>query len=206
MTKTSLALALFNAGAVKIDFAKGWTLKSGLWSPIYINLRILQSHPLLLGHIARMMVAVAREQKLKYSLVAGIPLGAIPLGIAYALRSGIPHILPRMDSKKHGLGVRVDGEYRSGQTVLLIDDLITAATSKLEAVQELNAAGLQVRDVMVVLDRQQGGEKQLTTHKLKLHTLLTIDELLTLLVKKKKLTRAVEKKLREYFAGTYVRS
>ena len=191
-------MQLHTIGAVKIDFNKGWTLKDGSWSPIYINLRTLQSFPSLLKNIADMMCALAKKRKLKYDLVAGIPLGAFPLGVAFSLISNTPHILPRMQSKKHGLGVKVDGVFTKNQKVLVIDDLITAATSKLEAVNELNAVDLRVSDVLVVLDREQGGKQELAKYGITLHSLFTLKKLLVILVAKKKITKTVEKKLLKY--------
>ena len=198
MTPSSLILQFYTIGAVKIDFNKGWILKDGSWSPIYINLRALQSFPLVLKDIANMMYVLAKKQKIHYALVAGIPLGAFPLGVAFSLISNTPHILPRMQSKKHGLGVKVDGVFSKNQKVLVIDDLITAATSKLEAIDELKAVGLRVSDVVVVLDREQGGKKELAKHGIALHPLCTLKELLRVLVTKKKITKTIEKKLLEY--------
>lgn len=189
---------LHKVGAAKIDFNKGWTLKSGLWSPIYINLRILQSHPKLLTDIAAELKKLIFKKKIRFDNIASIPLGGLPLGIALSLATKKPHILPRMDSKKHGLGVKVDGIYKKGDRVLLVDDLITAATSKLEAIDELSQVGLKVSDILVVLDRQQGGKEALKKRKFSLHALFTFDEFLRSLLRQKKITREIYLKLTDY--------
>lgn len=189
---------LHKVGAAKIDFDKGWTLKSGLWSPIYINLRILQSHPQFLTSIASELKQLIIKKKIKYDSLASIPLGGLPLGIAVSLAARKPHILPRMDSKKHGLGVKVDGIYKKGDRVLLIDDLITAATSKLEAIDELMKVGLTVKDILVVLDRQQGGKEALKKKKFNLHALFTFDDFLKSLLHQKKISREIYLKLTDY--------
>ena len=82
--------------------------------------------------------------------------------------------------------------------MLLIDDLITAATSKLEAIDELNKVGLKVSDILVVLDRQQGGKEGLEKKKLRLHALFTFDEFLKALLTQRKISRQVYFKLVEY--------
>jgi orotate phosphoribosyltransferase len=196
MTRQAVLRQLYDIGAVKLDFRKGWTLKDGSWTPIYIDFRVLQSKPKLLSVITELLVAEVKKQRLKYDLVASIPLGGIPLGIAYALKTGIPHIMPRMDNKTHGaVGVRINGIFRKGQHVLLIDDLITAARSKIEAIDELNKAGLRMRDVLVILDRQQGGREQLASRGYVLHSVFTLDELFDALVRAKKMTKAQKEKI-----------
>lgn len=199
---TAIIGELHKVGAAKIDFNKGWTLKSGLWSPIYINLRILQSHPKLLTDIASELKKLIVKKNVRYDSIASIPLGGLPLGIALSLATRKPHILPRMDSKKHGLGVKVDGIYSKGDQVLLVDDLITAATSKLEAIEELNKAGLTVEDILVVLDRQQGGKEILTQKKFNLHALFTFDEFLKSLLMQKKISREIYLKITDYLEKT----
>lgn len=198
MTIKEISLKLFDIGAIKIDFEKGWTLKSGKWSPVYINLRILQSYPEILSGIATQLDLVIKNDRIEFGLLASIPLAAVPLGIVLSQKTGVPHILPRMDSKKHGLGVKIDGVYEKGQRVLLIDDLITKATSKLEAVEELTAAGLTVTDVAVVVDREQGGREELAKHGLTLHAAMKFTHVLEALRDKGKITAEVYGKLTEY--------
>lgn len=199
---SSLSREFFECGVVKIDFEKGWTLKSGLWSPIYINFRVLQSYPNTLKKVVQGFAELLEKDGVTTDLVAGIPLAALSLSLGLSMETGVPHVLPRMDSKKHGLGVKVDGVYSAGQTVLLVDDLITKATSKIEAVDELTQAGLQVTDVVVVLDREQGGAAELAKKNLKLHSLMTLDDLLTALETSNSVDAATIKKIRAYLADT----
>ena len=89
-------------------------------------------------------------------------------------------ITPRADAKAHGAGMKVDGLLDSdiGKTAVLIDDLVTRADSKLEAVSILTAQGLTVKDIVVLIDRKQGGREQLAAQGLDLHAALTMDKML----------------------------
>jgi uridine monophosphate synthetase len=198
MAHKDLALRLFDIGAVKIDFEKGWTLKSGKWSPIYINLRILQSFPDELVDTASLLALMVEKDKISYDRIASIPLAAVALGVALAVKLNKPHILPRMDNKKHGLGVKIDGVFEKGQRVLLVDDLITKATSKLEAIAELTAAGLAVKDVVVVVDREQGGREELEKEGYKLHAVIKFKDMLKILKENKRISGEIYGKLITY--------
>ncbi|MFC1873647.1 hypothetical protein ACFLW3_02425, partial [Chloroflexota bacterium] len=82
------------------------------------------------------------------------------------------------EAKGHGTGGKIDGAFEKGQTALLIDDLITHAESKIEAIATLEAKGLVVRDVVVLVDREQGGASQLEGVGYKLHDAFKLNELL----------------------------
>ena len=79
------------------------------------------------------------------------------LNFALALEMGCPLIYPRREAKAHGTRRAIEGSFEPGETTLLVDDLITRGDSKLEATVPLEAAGLEVRDILVLIDREQGG-------------------------------------------------
>lgn len=174
----SLVRQLFDIGCVQ--FGK-FTLKSGLTSPIYIDLRLLVSHPPLLKRVAQAMADAIAQPPLRdarFDRLAAIPYAGLPIGVAVALETGRPLIYPRREVKDYGAGRLIEGEYRPGETALLVDDLITRGTAKLEALQPLRGAGLIVNDVLVVIDREQGGREELAQHGIRLHAVFTLSTML----------------------------
>lgn len=169
----SLADGLLSAGCIKFgDF----TLKSGLKSPIYIDLRQIITHPKLLAEIAETYLPILH--RLSFSRLAGLPYAAIPIATAISLTGNYPMIYPRKEAKSYGTKAEIEGEYHTGETVVVIDDLATTGGSKFEAIEKLTGAGLVVKDVVVLVDRQSGAKESLTQAGYSMHAVLTIGQLI----------------------------
>jgi len=149
-------------------------------SPIYIDLRLLRSFPEFMTVCVEALIGMASEIS-EYDLVADVPTAGTPIAAVFSHLTGKPMITPR-EPKTHGTGAKIDGVFKVGQRVLLIDDLITGADSKMKPIQILEEAGLTVVGVVVLVDRQQGGAKQLETAGHKLFAAFNIRELLEQLV------------------------
>jgi len=170
---SALADGLLEAGCIKFgDF----TLKSGLQSPIYIDLRQIISHPKLLADIAQAYLPILST--LQFSRIAGLPYAAIPIATAISLAGNYPMIYPRKEVKIYGTKAEIEGEYHTGETVVVIDDLATTGGSKFEAIEKLTGAGLVVKDVVVLVDRQSGAKESLEKAGYSMHAVLTISQLL----------------------------
>ena len=169
----SLADGLLEAGCIKFG---EFTLKSGLTSPIYIDLRRIITHPKLLADIAQAYLPILST--LQFSRIAGLPYAAIPIATAISLAGNYPMIYPRKEAKSYGTKAEIEGEYHAGETVVVIDDLATTGESKFEAIEKLTGAGLVVKDVVVLIDRQSGAKESLAGAGYSLHAVLTIGQLL----------------------------
>jgi uridine monophosphate synthetase len=170
---SSLADELLSAGCIKFG---EFTLKSGLKSPIYIDLRQIISYPKLLAQIAQAYLPLLST--LQFSRIAGLPYAAIPIATAISLAGNYPMIYPRKETKTYGTKAEIEGEYHAGETVVVIDDLATTGGSKFEAIEKLTGAGLVVKDVVVLIDRQSGAKESLAGAGYSLHAVLTITQLL----------------------------
>lgn len=167
-----LILALHDAGCVQLG---EFRLASGVMSPIYLDLRRMASYPELL----RMAAAAYADllQPLSYDLLAAVPFAALTIGAAVALATGKPLIYPRKEVKAHGTGRIVEGDFQPGQRAAVIEDLVTSAGSVLAAIQTLKASGLAVSDVVVLIDREQGGRQNLAAAGYRLHAALTMTQI-----------------------------
>ena len=169
----SLADNLLQAGCIKFG---EFTLKSGLQSPIYIDLRQVITYPELLSEIARAYLPILSG--IQFSRIAGLPYAAIPIATAISLAGNYPMIYPRKEVKAYGTKAAIEGEYHAGETIVVIDDLATTGGSKFEAIEKLTGAGLVVRDIVVLIDRESGAKESLARAGYTMHAVLTINEML----------------------------
>lgn len=147
-------------------------------SPIYVDLRMLRSFPWAMREVRDLLCHIVEKGARKPDLLADVPTAATPIVALMSDKLNLPMVTPRLADKSYGSGARIDGVFQSGQRALLVDDLITRADSKLEAVAVLTEAGLRVEDVLVLVDREQGGREELAKHGMRLHAAFTLRELL----------------------------
>lgn len=168
-----VAKALTDANVVKFG---EFTLASGIVSPIYVDLRVLPSYPESMATITEELVKVVK--KLKPDVVAGAETAGIPLSTAISLKTKIPMIYVRKRPKSYGTKEQIEGVLEKDAKVVLIDDMATNAFSKIKFIEGIKNSGGVVDDVVIVLDRKQGGVEALAKEKVNLHSLITLKELL----------------------------
>jgi uridine monophosphate synthetase len=130
------------------------------------------SHPPVLAHVGRLLAAEVAH--CGADRIAGIPYAGLPLAVAASLAGGLPLIYPRRAEKAYGTRRRIEGTFHPGERVVVIDDIVTDGASKLEAIEPLEAAGLVVEDLVVLIDREQGGRARLGVKGYRLHAVLAI--------------------------------
>ncbi|TFG06380.1 hypothetical protein EU522_01685 [Candidatus Thorarchaeota archaeon] len=178
------------------DRHEGWTLVSGLWSPFYIQLRLLGSYPSTLRRIGEAMTKLLREEAPHVNKVVGVAFAGIPIATALSLASGLPALHTRkivgvktqedlakaIDS--YGQHELLEGVMEDGDALCIVDDLVTGMTSKLLARDQILAEAerrgihdIKCTEIAVVIDRQQGAMKKSQESGLKLHSLIRfVDE------------------------------
>ena len=164
---------LFEIGTIRFG---EFTLKSGIKSPFYIDLRVVICFPDVLRRIGVLMAA--EVSRCAGDRIAGIPYAGLPLAVAASLEGNLPLIYPRKEEKSYGTKRRIEGIYEAGDRVVLIDDIITDGASKFEAIEVLEDAGLMVKDLVILIDREQGGRELLASKGYALHSILTITQCL----------------------------
>ena len=198
-----LALALFDIGAIKFGRFK---LKlhekkpDAPLSPIYIDLRILRSFP----NALRLAVDMFREltKDLNFEIYAEVPTAITPIVAVLSYITELPMISPRRAEKTHGISGKINGIFKEGQVVLLIDDLITQADSKLEAIYILQEKGLIVKDVVVLVDREQGGSEKLKKEGYGFRTAFKLSELLEFYLKTERINQKKYNETISYLKAT----
>jgi uridine monophosphate synthetase len=188
-----LADGLLESGCIRFGEFK---LKSGLISPIYIDLRRLAGFPILLSQVAQAYLPILK--KLKFDCIAGLPYAGLPIATAISIQTRKPMIYPRKEKKAYGTKAEIEGVFNPGDRAVLIDDLATTGGSKFEAIDKLKSAGLMVSDVVVLVDRQSGAAEDLTKAGYNLHSVFTLSQLLDRWESKKSIPMDQIKSVRKF--------
>ena len=186
----NLASQLFDIGAIKFGAFRlklHETKPDAPLSPIYIDLRILRSFPNVMDSAIRVYKQLIHG--LSFDLIADVPTAATPIAAILSFELKVGMISPRKDEKNHGISVKIDGVFQKGNVVLLVDDLVTQADSKLEAIRGLEGQGLIIRDAVVLVDREQGGVRQLASAGYQCHAAFTLSDILSFYLKSRKITK-----------------
>ena len=168
--REALARDLVAASYLKGDFV----LRSGKRSNRYFDKFLFETDPKLLKRLGRhlaQLVPTGTER------LAAPELGAVLLGGAVSLELGLPLVLVRKEPKGYGTGKQIEGRFKPGERVTVIEDVVTTGGDSLRSVQVLRDAGLNVINLVVVLDRGEGGEENIRGARLSYSPLFRISDL-----------------------------
>lgn len=164
-----LSRHLLESGAIKFgDFV----LTSGRKSKYYVDIKDVATKPAVLELIADIF-----SDMVSGTTIAGVELGAVPLLVATSLRRKIPYIIIRKE-RKHGTGKLTIGDVVPGETVEVIEDVVTTGNSVLKAATYLRENGANVSKAFCVVDREEGGKELLKENNLNLTPIIRISEIM----------------------------
>ena len=196
MTKEQFVLKLEKIGAIKFG---SFTLKSGLVSPFYFDLRDMISYPELLDGVSDLLVEKIKD--MEFDVLTGIPYTALPIASLVASKLKKPLVYMRKEEKAYGTEKNIIGKFKEGEKCLVIDDLITTGTSKIETAEAYEKEGVIIKDFVVVIDRSAKGTEELAKKGYELQSLIKLDKILELLQNRNLISNEKVKEVREFTAS-----
>ena len=169
-----LAAALVEHAYLEGDFV----LRSGKRSRYYLDKYRFETRPELLRPLGERIAGEVRQHAPDAARLAAPELGAVALAAAASLDSGLPFLIVRKEAKEYGTRNRLEGPYIEGETVCLVEDVVTSGGALLESVGALRDAGLVVHTAICVVDREEGGADALAREAVRLRPLFRAGELL----------------------------
>lgn len=169
---SDLILQLFDIGCIAFG---EYIQASGQTFPYYIDLRRIISNPQVFDAVITAYGEIL--QTLSFDRIAGIPYGSLPTASGLALRLNRPLIFPRKEVKAYGARRLVEGNYETGETAVVVDDILITGKSVMEGAAKLQSCGLKVQDIVVLIDHEGGVENTLAQNGYQAHAVLTLSEI-----------------------------
>lgn len=172
---------LLQINAIKLEPENPFTWASGWKSPIYCDNRISLSYPIIRNFLRDEIAKQVEELYGKPDVIAGVATGAIGMGILVAESLGLPFIYVRPEPKSHGRKNQIEGYLEAGQTVVVVEDLISTGKSSLNAVNALVDFGAKVKGMLAIFSYGfEAATKNFDKANVELHTLSNYEILLDL--------------------------
>lgn len=149
-TAAQVAASLLQIKAIKLNNDEPFTWASGLRSPIYCDNRVALSFPRIRTYIRQELAKAIQDKYGDFDVVAGVATAGIPQGILIAQELGLPFIYVRSAKKEHGMTNMIEGVLNKGESVVVVEDLISTGKSSLNAVKALREAGAKVKGMAAI--------------------------------------------------------
>ena len=190
---------LLQVKAVKLNNNNPFTWASGRKSPIYCDNRVTLSYPEIRTYIRQRFVDVITEQFGDVDVIAGVATGGIPQGALVAQELGKPFVYVRSEEKKHGLTNQIEGKIDEGQTVVVVEDLVSTGKSSLIAVKALRERGCVVKGMAAIFTYGLAvAAENFANEKVDLVTLTNYDALIKVAVEEKYVSDDDQLSLKEW--------
>ncbi|WP_396218615.1 orotate phosphoribosyltransferase [Flavobacterium sp.] len=185
-TAQQTAELLLQINAIKLETKNHFTWASGWKSPIYCDNRVILSFPAVRNYIKDEFVKQIEAKFGRPDVIAGVATGAIGIGILVAEAMGLPFVYVRPEAKKHGRQNQVEGFLQKGQSVIVVEDLISTGGSSLMAVEALRNEGANVKGMAAIFTYGFPiSEEKIAAAKLDVYTLSNYENLIEKAVEKK---------------------
>ena len=149
-TAKQTAELLLQIKAIKLQPNEPFTWASGWKSPIYCDNRMVLSYPPIRNYVRSTMTKHIEQTFGKPDVIAGVATGAIGIGVLVAEELGLPFIYVRPEAKGHGRKNQIEGQIKAGQSVVVIEDLISTGKSSINAVRALKEAEVNVKGMVAI--------------------------------------------------------
>jgi len=173
-----VGILLIKNNAIKFG---DYILASGKKSPYYIDLRQTISSPITMDWIANAFTRIILNEigRDRIDKILGVPTAGVPFATVVSQKLSLPLIYYRQARKEHGVRKKVEGTLERNDRVLIVDDLITTGESVIEAAEVVRDQGGVVNELVVLLDREQGGQQRLRSSRIEPHVLFKISNAMT---------------------------
>ncbi len=150
-----------------------FVLRSGRRSRYYLDKYRLSTRPDILAELGQALAAFVTTAGVRADRIAAPEVGAIPLAAAASLASGVPFVIVRGAAKSYGTGKRIEGPFAAGESVVLLEDVVTSGGAAIEAIAAVREAGLVCDEAICVVDREEGGSFALAAVGVRLRAIAT---------------------------------
>lgn len=176
-----------------------FTMRTGEMTPVYVDMRVMWSYPSIVRAVCEIIWNKIDEEIQESNHICGLPYQGIPIATCLSTKHDIPMLLKRKAPKKYGTCKSIEGHFKKGDKVLIIDDVLMTGSTFLEEIQNFQAEGLEVAGAVCFFDREQGGYERIQKcANVKVYCCVTLSQTFEYLLKAGKLKQDIIDKTMKY--------